>query len=180
MKKIIFGILIVLFVAGLGYCEEPSKSTPNLKTQSPSLKVSVVLNATVELGDADFNNSKYGPFGPSFNILAKVQNISKENIQLSDWSCSYGMDWGTDNKLITVGQMVCSANGLIKTVLKPGENKEYSLRTHLYPQAPLKDIHFKLGYYAQRPTGEFQRMPIDGGPFWSNGVTLHVKAVSEK
>ena len=157
-----------MVVATAGYCEEPSKPA-----QETLLKVDAVILKDVEGVDPLFGKT-------FFSVMAKVQNISKENITLSAWSCSYAEDWVTDNKSIFPRQLNCKNNVLYAIALKPGETREFTLAMSRPSNVLLKDIRFKLGYKAKRPIGEFKRTPIAGEPFWSDDVILHIKPVPER
>ena len=151
--------------------------SPLWANESP-LKVELILKGLSKSGNCIpiLINSKPGQMcpNPDFNTIVKIQNVSKEDLYLSEWTCSYQESFMTDNKLVYPSSWTCHANAIMSFILKPKETHEWPLRLTVDGQ---EDVHFKVGYKAWRlldSKNYSSKVLIEGGPFWSNDVVVHV------
>jgi len=148
--------------------------------QNPAISVDVGIQyPTVELFAGE------PPVAGTITVTGKVKNITKEELSLSEFTCSYLADWKTDNKSIVPVAQACMKNYPRSFTLKPGEVWKVMIPLNIFSGIPAGDIHFKLGYNAYRAvpwaaSHELGRIPLGGGPFWSKEIVLHVKSASAK
>ena len=169
MKKLIIGSLIFMALIGSGYCEGVVRLASGDSGKFQLLKIEAEIKQ-----DSLKRDDRAAVL--VFNIVAKVQNVSNKEIELSAYSCSYMDDWITDNKSVDPEFINCKKNGLYAFVLKPGEIYERPLTMRIPVSVTIEDVHFKLGYKAQRMTKGFERIPLEGQPFWSKEQVLFISS----
>ncbi|MGZ6480373.1 MAG: hypothetical protein ACXWQE_13775, partial [Bdellovibrionales bacterium] len=116
-------------------------------------------------------------------INAQVQNISTEELFLSARNCSYLEDWKTDSAFIVAASLTCKKNFAVPFKMKSGDVKTVAVRMTVLPSITPGEIHFKLGYNAQRAISDakarsfgVEQEAMPGAPFWSKELVLKVKS----
>jgi hypothetical protein len=162
---------IVIFMA-LSFCG----GSFSLAQESP-LKVQVFVKEV----------ARYGiDIRPIIETVIRIENISKEDVRFSEWSCSYQESFITDNTLVSPAAWDCHGNLVRTYILKPGTKLEWPLRLMIFStEMDGKDVRFKVAYKAWRLKGE-AKFPsptavetFEGAPFWSDEVKVHILPIKQ-
>jgi len=114
-------------------------------------------------------------------VECKIINNSSEIKEFWSWGCSYGDDWRTDNKAITILSWGCDANAPLSYNLQPSESKTLFLPLDITRLSKSAKFHMIFIPYRPSPQDGFYEIWIKKvsknsltGEFWSNELDFNL------
>ena len=112
------------------------------------------------------------------SVDTKIRNTGNEAQDIQVWSCSYPDNWTSDNLAVSIEQVPCKKNDLIRVRLNPGETYERDLSVQIAVAAEeIQDetVTFRLGFKSpMRGSGSAPDVVTQDEQIWSNPITVKV------
>ena len=166
LRKMIFGMLggvaAVCYIVGVSEGTAIAKPPP-----APVFQ----LNATLLMPEAyHYEQPWLKNTSPYFEVRCVVTNISQKPQTICAYSCSWYMNWQTDDKQIFCLGWDCCRNSPQEIKIAPGKSYEKILPLTTPSEAKGKTVRFRIGFTAVTPNGTKFKPPIT----WSAPLLLSV------